>query len=116
MGHLSVKKDDIDSINRHYEECKKAQEPYVICKRRRTKADVDFDHILFDKSVDNVLKDNREEIVSKAIEIFNKHSSKGAKYNVSAGVISFRNLEVNQAEQAASEVFDMISEVVNRSR
>ena len=116
MGHLSVKQDDINSINKHYEECKKSQKPYVICKRRRTKADVDFDHISFDKPVDNDLNDNHEEIVSKAIEIFKKHETKGAKYNVSACSISFSNLEINQAEQAASEVFYMILEVVNRSR
>jgi hypothetical protein len=118
MGHLSVKEDDIDSINKHYEECKKAQEPFVICKRRKTKADVDFNHISFDKPVNNVLKGNHEEIVSKAIKIFQEHSStsKGAKYNVGDCSITFRNLEVNQAEQAASEVFYMISKVANRSR
>ena len=116
MGYLSVKNGDFNSINKHYVECQEAQKPYVICKRRRTKADVDFDHISFDTPVDNVLNDNREEIVSKAIEIFNKYSSKGSKYDVSACLISFSNLEISHAEQAASEVFYMISEVVNRSR
>ena len=116
MPHLSVPKGDIEAINRHYKYCQDTQEPYVLCLRRRTRANVEFDHISLDPSVDVVLDKNQILIRDGASEIFRRYACKSARYDISAKVMWMKDLRVDDAERIAAELFSMIKEVIYPSR
>ncbi|PTE15969.1 hypothetical protein [Pseudogemmobacter blasticus] len=112
MSYLSVKADRRDLIDAHFDACKKSQQPYVLCRRRRTKADVEFDFISFDKSLDRIFEQREREIMDRAMEIFHRHKTKGATYHISAKVMAMRGLTVESAELAAAELYKLISGLI----
>lgn len=112
MSHLSVKEDRRDLINAHFEACKRKQVPYVLCLRRRTKADVEFDHISFEKDVDHILEQRAQEIRESAVEIFTRHKTKGSSFVISAHVMSMRGLKIESAELAAADLYKMICDAI----
>ena len=112
MPYLSVKADRRDLIDAHFEACKKNQQPYVLCLRRRTKADVEFDHISFDSAVDRIFERREREILDRAKQIYLQHASKGSRYDLSAKVMAMRGLTVESAELAAADLYQMIANVI----
>lgn len=114
MPHLSVAAKNTDAVNAHYKACKSNGMPYVLCLRRRTKANVEFDHISLDSSVDTILEANEREIRDGAIAIFKKNFSSGATYDLGAKVMLMRDLPIENAERAAAELFQMLTDVIER--
>lgn len=114
MPHLSIPDGDLAAQNAHYEACCAAGALYVLCLRRRTKANVEFDYITLDKASSAVLEANEMEILDRAEAIYRKHYARGASCDFKATVMFFRDLPVEAAERVAAELFDMLSEVINR--
>lgn len=112
MTYLSVKADRRDLIDAYFEDCKKKQQPYVLCLRRRTKADVEFDHVSFASAVDRIFEQREREIMDSAMEIFTRHKSKGSSYLISAKVMSMRGLTIESAVLAAADLYQMICGVI----
>lgn len=116
MPYLSVRNGDKSAKNKHYEACRLSQEPYVLCLRRLTKADVEFDHISLDSSLDRFFDAHEKQIMDSALEIFHRNAAKGATYDIGAKLMSLRNLPIANAERAAAELFAMLLDVRNRAR
>jgi hypothetical protein len=112
VSYLSVKADRADLINAHYEACKASKRPYVLCLHRRTKADVEFDFVTFDKSLDSIFEQRESEILDSAKQIFLRHATKSSSYDLSAKVMFMRGLTVAHAELAAAELYQMIASVI----
>lgn len=92
--------------------CESAQIPFITIKLRSTYADVHWDYITYSKEVDDILESLGNTLRDDAIEIFKKYANAKSRYTASRHLIWFKNLEVDSARLAASELYDVIAGAV----
>jgi len=106
-----TKKDKgFDKENSWYRVCEKQRIPYITIKARSKLATVQWDYMSYPPSIDEALFAMHESIRTKVSAIYDRYPSKNTWLSVGHGVISFGNLEVTDAREVATELFDVISE------
>lgn len=105
---------DVASDNKWFDYCQKYQIPYITILQKNSFADIEFDCITFNnKAIDDVLQVNENKIRVKTGEIYNKFKNKKSQFSQSGWcVIKFYDLNVNAAEDAAIEIFELIGSIV----
>ncbi|WP_421722005.1 hypothetical protein [Alloalcanivorax xenomutans] len=101
--------------NAWFERCESNQIPFITVKTRTKYADVHWDYIAYSKEVDEVLGGLGTRLRDNAIDIFKKYANANSRYAASGHLVWFKNLEIESARLAASELYDLIAESVNRS-
>lgn len=84
-------------------------------KTRTKYADVHWDYITYSKEVDEVLEGLGTRLRDRAIDIFKQYANANSRYTASGHLVWFKNLEIESARLAASELYDLIVESVDRS-
>ena len=109
MPHLSARHQDKPLINAHFAACKAAQEPFVLCLRRRTWAEVRFDDATLEPSQRSVLEAHAAEIVDGAMAIITKHRHLCDRDIVDSNQITLPDVRLETAEAIAAELFAFYS-------
>lgn len=103
--------DATESVNLWFTRCERLQVPYVTVTCRTKLADVEWDHISYPPAIDEPLSAGGGELRDAAIAIFRRHArtKNGAEFIASDLLVTFRNLEIPAARQAAEELHDLIA-------
>lgn len=103
--------DATESVNLWFTRCERLQVPYVTVTCRTKLADVEWDHISYPPAIDELLSAGGGELRNAAITIFRRHArtKNGAEFIASDLLVTFRNLEIPAARQAAEELHDLIA-------
>jgi len=107
---ITRKDKGFDKENSWYRVCEKECIPYITIKVRSKLATVQWDYITYPPSIDQALFAMHESIKVKVSAIYDRYVSKESRLSVGPGVISFWNLELSDAREVASELYDIISE------
>lgn len=113
MPHLSVPQGDYETLNRYYEECKLNQTPYVICFTRRTLADIQFDFEPLNEAKCEILRKNAQAIADLFDDLLIRYPRHKMVYSTPPGLLDIASMPRAEAEAAAKEIFDFMSELLN---
>lgn len=93
-----------------YHFCSRKQIPFIKITARARLADVHWDYITYnDAKIDETLNSQAEYIKLKAKEIFNSYAHAQSDCHITETVITFYDLVLNEARQAAEDLYDTIS-------
>lgn len=108
--YVEIPRNDVGSEREDdwFRHCESAQIPFITVKPRSTYADVHWDYITYAKEVDELLESMGNTLRDDAIEIFKKYANAQSRYTASGHLIWLKNLEVESARLAASELYDLI--------
>lgn len=113
-----VKYGDIESINKWYHECEKAPDhPYILVITGRKYARVEFDYISMDGKYDDWLFKGTyggDILKRKHIDTFKKYACKKSHYNLSASLVTYENILIENAEALAAELYDNVKTVIDK--
>ena len=114
--YAELPKNDVGSEkeNDWFRHCESTQVPFITVKPRSMYADVHWDYITYSKEVDDILENLGTTLRDDAIEIFTKYANAKSRYTASGHLIWFKNLEIDSARLAASELYDLIAGSVSR--
>ncbi len=110
--YVLSKRGETQKVNDWYGQCQKEKIPYIVVNARTKYADVRFDYISLPKEYDEHLKKHSEIIAEKAIQIFRQYAIKKSRFELSSFLINYDDLPIEQAENAASDVYDLISSFI----
>jgi hypothetical protein len=113
----------IDSNTKGYEaeniwlnDCRREKIPFIKITRAKRTSDVHWDYISFPNEYDKIFNENNQDIRDKAYTILSLHVDDKFDYHASKNTITFYNLEHDQAEYAAEELFDYLFKLVNNAK
>ena len=107
---ITRKDKGFDKENSWYRVCEKERIPFITIKARSKLATIQWDHVAYPPSIDRTLFAMHENIKAQVSAIYDRYVSKNTWLGVGPGVISFGNLEVADAREVASDLYDIISE------
>jgi hypothetical protein len=107
---ITRKDKGFDKENSWYRVCEKQCIPFITIRARSKLADVQWDYMSYPPSIDEALFSQRERIKTQVSAIYDRYASKDTWFGAGPGVISFGNLEIGSAREAASELYDIIYE------
>ncbi|NKZ37829.1 hypothetical protein HF690_02550 [Oleiagrimonas citrea] len=110
---ITRKDSGFDKENSWYSVCEKERIPYITIKARSKLAIVQWDYMTYPPNIDKALFAMHKSIKVKVSAIYDRYASKESRLSVGPGVISFWNLELPDAREAASELYDLISEAAS---
>ena len=90
--------------------CTEKAIPYITVHLHGNLADVQWDYINFSTQVDAQLFAQAPQIQSKAKAIYEPIANETSWISLGPGVISFKNLSIWDAKNAAEQLFDVISD------
>jgi hypothetical protein len=105
---------DAKKENEWFEHCGSSQIPFITVKPRSEYADVHWDYITYSTEVDNILEGLGTTLRDGAIGIFKKYGNAKSRYTASGHLVWFKNIEIENARLAASELYDLIDESVGQ--
>lgn len=94
--------------------CRANKVPFITVKVRTKYADVHWDYISYEPDVDAALAKYGIEIRDAAIIIFRKYASKSSSFEVNNHLVWYRDMDIEGARQAASELYELVVAVVSR--
>jgi hypothetical protein len=114
---VEIPRNDVsaEKENAWFDRCVTSQIPFIKVKTRSKYADIHWDYITYSKEVDEVLEDLGARLRDSAIDIFKQYANENSRYTASGHLVWFKNLEIESARLAASELYDLIVDSVNRS-
>ncbi|MCK7546318.1 hypothetical protein MLC59_19370 [Marinobacter bryozoorum] len=112
---LSDTSSDFAKENVWLEHCELKQIPFITVKTRSKYADVHWDYITYSNEVDEILESIGTTLRDSAVEIFNQYASKKSRYTASGHLVWFKNLEIEQAREAASDLYDLVVRSIERN-
>lgn len=107
---ISRKDKGFEKENSWYKFCEKQRIPFITIKARSKLADVQWDYISYPPSIDKALFSQHDRIKAKVSAIYDRYASKDTWFGAGPGVISFGNLDIDNAREVASELYDIIVE------
>ncbi len=111
------KRNDTDADNEWFDRCQESQSPYIKVIYRTKFADIEWDYITFQRSLDLIFEDNRELLEEKARKIFDKYAgSRSSRGRIDEHIIQFFDIPINNSKQAATEVHDLIADIIEQLR
>lgn len=111
---LSDASSDFAKESAWLDHCELNQVPFITVKTRNKYADVHWDYIAYSNEVDEILESLGTTLRDGAVEIFNRYAGKKSRYTASSHLVWFKNLEVEQAREAASELYDLVVKSIER--
>lgn len=114
--YVEIPRNDIGSEkeNDWFRHCESVQIPFITVKPRSKYADVHWDYIAYSKEVDDILESLGNTLRDDAIKLFKQYANAKSRYTASGHLVWFKNLEVDSARLAASDLYDLIVDSVNR--
>ena len=109
---ITGKDKGFEKENSWYRFCVKHRVPYITIKSRSKATIVQWDYMSFPPDTDQSLFFMHRVLKERASSIYNRYASKNTRLSVGPGVITFRNLSPTDAREVATELFDLISELV----
>lgn len=107
---IAKKDKGFDKENSWYRVCEIQRIPFITVKARSKLAIVQWDYISYPPSIDKALFAQHESIKTQVSAIYNRYVSKDTWFSVGPGVISFGNLEIADAREVASTLYDIINQ------
>ena len=107
---ITRKDKGFDKENSWYRFCEKQRIPFITIKVRSKLADVQWDYMPYPLSIDKALFAQHERIETQMSAIYERYASKDTWFGAGPGVISFGNLDVDNAREVASGLYDIIVE------
>jgi hypothetical protein len=107
---ITRKDKGFDKENSWYGHCEKQRIPFITIKARTKLADVQWDYMSYPPSIDKALFSQYERIKAQMSVIYDRYASKDTWFGAGPGVISFGNLDIDNAREIASELYDVIVE------
>jgi len=104
-----AKHNDITKINEWFEYCKQHQIPFVTIKTYAKYSTVGWDYITFNKDIDTILVDKRDDNINKALLSFHKYKNNKSTYQLSSYEYIFKEIYIVDAPKLAEEIFDLIT-------
>ena len=115
-----VKYRDTPSINKWFHECRRVPDhPYVLVITGRKYARVEFDYISMDRKYDDWLFKGPyggNILSQKHIDTFKKYACKKSHYNLSASLVTYENILIENARALATELYDNVKTVIDLYR
>ena len=112
---ITRKDKGFDKENSWYGLCEKQRIPFITIKARSKLADVQWDYMSYPPSIDQALFAQHEHIKAQMSVIYDRYASKDTWFGAGPGVISFGNLNIDNAREIASDLYDVIVEAVRIS-
>lgn len=107
---------DTAEINNWYEQCKEADQPYVLCLNRTKLSKVEWDFITLSHAKEqSLLASGEQEVMGKLQDIYRRYGNQNSKFYGSAGVGYMDNLLHGDATEAANEVALILRAAANSS-
>lgn len=107
---ITKKDKGFDKENSWYRVCKRQGIPFITIKARSKLANVQWDYMSYPPSIDKALFAQHENIKTQVSAIYDRYASNDTWLGAGHGVISFGNLEIANAREVASELYDIIYE------
>lgn len=99
---------DYQAENDWFRHCTDRAIPYITIHVHGNLADVRWDYINFPTKIDTPLFVQAPKIQSKARAIYEPLATKTSWISLGPGVISFKNISISGAKDAAEQLFDVI--------
>jgi len=100
-----------DRENRWLAHCQSKLLPYITVRSRGSSAIVQWDYISYPPSVDSELFSLAPYIHDTANQVYEPRSTKQSRISLGPGVVTFYNLKVPEAREAAALLYDAIQHV-----
>lgn len=107
---IAKKDKGFDKENSWYRNCEIQRIPFITVKARSKLATVQWDYVSYPPSIDKALFAQHERIKTQVSVIYDRYASKDTWLSVGPGVISFGNLEIADAREVASALYDIINQ------
>ena len=107
---ITKKDKGFDKENSWHGVCEIQRIPFITVKARSKLATVQWDYMSYPPSIDQALFAQHESIKTQVSAIYDRYVSKDTWLSVGHGVISFGNLEIADAREVASALYDIINE------
>lgn len=98
---------------RWFKHCRDKQIPYITVETARRYAKVRWDHISFDRVVDERFRQAGTRLRDAAIQIGTRYSRAPMRYEASGLLVTFEGLEIVEARLVAGELYDLVMSVVS---
>ena len=105
--------DDIEKKNQWKADCEKRNVPYVVVNLRGSTAEMEWDYISYPMGFEKIFEEVESCLKNECKKIYEKYSNKGSTFSISASVVNFSGLSIQDAKVAAEEVFDLIEKLIN---
>ena len=106
---IEIKNGDGDEPNKSWLlDCKINKKPYVTVLAKYIYADVSWDYISYPMGCEKIFTENEEEIKISLDAIYAEYANKKSNCTVSASTSTFSGLSIENAKNAASDIYDLI--------
>lgn len=101
--------DDAQAKNDWLNYCRSMKIPYIVIVSRGRRANIFWDYISYPMGIEMAFDKNEDYIKEKLKEIYFKYANKQADYLISASSLNFNKFSIENAREAALEIYDFIN-------
>ena len=105
--------DDIAKKNQWLVDCRQKNMPYVVVNLRGKTAEVEWDYISYPMGAEKQFEQKESCLRAECQKIYDKYSTKGSTFSISASVVNFSGFSIQDAKVAAEEIFDLVEKLIN---
>lgn len=112
MNYLIVPEKDVAVSDKYAAECKRKQEISIVCRTRRTRADLYYDWGYLSQESQNVLLASTEESREFFESLLKRYPRTGSATGVAPQFMFIDGLLTADIEKAASEIYAFLSDIL----